>query len=258
MKKVSLNVIHPLTGKAVCVETVDSITIEELILKLVECCVLQDKLTYSLAIKREEDTIVCDPTKKLEDYQISDGNILEVRADGGQMPEKEDLSTVADLEQDGLSAAAALQQDDFSTAGISGVPRIKIKSHIGIKIDEIPDFKLKKFLNQLKDPALVNVLIMLLHDYASLQEENEQNRRHQTREHEKMCDEREKLKNKVREYEKKLSEKRAGTIMMAVSNVVIGVGTAFLTTNLGTAIPTMAAGVVITGLGLWLSFKKGS
>lgn len=248
MKKVLLNVVHPLTGKTVLVETTESITVEELVQKLVECCFLQEGVTYSLTIKNGEETVVCEPAKKMEDYQVSDGSILEVmskvRAYSDQVPEKE-----------GYSAAADPQQDDSITARDKGGPRIRIKSEIGIDPEQIPQIDLSKWMDQVKDTPLSEALIMLLQYYKALLEKNEENKRLHKYERMKMCDEREKLENKVRGYEKKFEEKRTGTIVVAISNIIIGVGTSFLTTNYLVAFPVMGAGVVITGLGLWLSFK---
>lgn len=259
MKKVLLNVVHPLTGKTVLVETTESITVEELVQKLVACCFLQEGVTYSLTIKNGEETVVCEPAKKMEDYQVSDGSILEVmskvRANGDQVPEKEDYSAALCPKQGDFSAAADPQQDDSITARDKGGPRIRIKSEIGIDPEQIPQIDLSKWMDQVKDTPLSEALIMLLQYYKALLEKNEENKRLHKNESMKMRDEREKLENKVRGYEKKFEEKKTGTIVVAISNIIIGVGTAFLTTNYSVAFPVMGAGVVITGLGLWLSFK---
>lgn len=261
MKKISLNVIHPLTGKTVLVETVDNIMIEEFIHKLVECCVLQEGFTYSLAIKNGEETVVCEPEKKLEDYQVSGGSILilegwsEADAARDQAPEEKDFSAAADLEQGAFSAAAAPQPDDFMTDGDPEGPRIKINSPIGIDIDEIPHINLIKWFEQTKGTPLSDALIMLLQNYRAVLKKNQEIERRHEHEQMEMHDEREKLQNKVSEYEKKFEEKRTGTIVVAISNIIIGIGTAYLTTNPPVAFSVMGAGVVITGLGLWLSLK---
>lgn len=238
MEKVQLTVIHPMDGTDISIEADSDVMAGTVITELIRKGWIPYGHSYSLSIEKSDGkTLVCGETKKLEDYEITDGDFLKISVDsyagGIQTPQQSDPSLILDQNRS----------------------KVKVLSHNGINFDDLPPFDLKSWLEKMEDSTLSYSMIMLLHDYKTLLEENKQGNILRENEYDRMCQDKIKLEGQVKEYERKSSENKSAAILLAASNVVIALGTAFVTTNVIPSVMVILAGVIMIIMGLWLSFK---
>ncbi len=237
MEKVKLTVIDPIEGTEIPIEAESDATAKAVISEFMRKGVIPYGNSYSLNIEKSDGTILaCGETKTLEDYDISDGDILKIVFN--------DKADHAQKQDDPLPAADTLES------------KIEILSRNGIDFDQLPPVDLKKWLENLKGSPLFDSIIMLLHDYKAALEENKQRSILREKEYETLRQSKIKLEVQVKEYDRKSGEKKSAAILLAVANVVVALGTAFLSTNVIPSVAVIAAGVIMIGIGLWLSFKQ--
>lgn len=238
MVKVQLTVIHPLDGTDIPIEADSDVTAGTVINELVRKGWIPYGYSYSLSIEKSNGKIlVCGETKKLEDYEITDGDILKISVN------------------DGTGGVQPPLQNNPPLTSDSNGSKVKVLFHNGINFDGLPLVDLKSWLEKMKDSQLSEPMIMLLHDYKALLEANNQSNMLRENEYERMCQDKIKLEGQVKEYERKSGEKKSAAILLAASNVVVALGTAFVTTNVFPSVVVILAGVIMIIMGLWLSFK---
>lgn len=239
MVKVQLTVIHPMDGTEIPIEAESDATAGTVISDLVRLCCIPYGHSYSLIIEKSNGKrLTCGEAKKLEDYEISDGDILRISVNdkaGGAEPAQKSSPFISD-------------SDDS---------KVKVLSYIGLNFEGLPLLDLKSLLEEVegKDSRLFYWMVMLLNGYKEALEENKQSSILRENEHEKMCQDKTKLESQVKEYERKASEKKSAAILLAAANVVVALGTAFVTTNAIPSVAVILAGVIMIIIGLWLSFK---
>lgn len=238
MVKVQLVVIHPVDGTVISIEADSDVTADRVISELVREGWIPDGNSYSLSIVKSNGKILaCGETKKLEDYEITDGDILRISIN------------------DSAGGVQPLPQNDPPPTSDPNGSKVKVLSHNGINFDDLPPLDLKSWLEKMKDSPLFDSMVMLLHDYKTSLEENKQSNTLREKEYERMRQGKIKLEDQVKEYERKSGEKKSAAILLAASNVVIALGTAFVTTNVIPSVVVILAGVTMIIMGLWLSFK---
>ena len=237
MVKIQLTVIHPLDGTDISIEADSDVTAGMVISKLVGEDWIPYGPSYSLSIEKSNGKIfACGKKEKLEDYEITDGDTLRISVN------------------DGADSFQPSKNDPPFTSDPNG-SKVKVLSHNGINFDDLPPFDLKSLLEKMKDSPLSYSMIMLLHEYKTLLEENKQSNMLRENESERIRQGKIKLEDQVKEYERKSGEKKSAAILLAASNVVIALGTAFVTTNVIPSVVVILAGVTMIIMGLWLSFK---
>jgi hypothetical protein len=223
--KLKLKVVHPTNGSDIMIEADSGVTIGEVVFELVQNNFLAGSLAYSVVIGKDPDAPpVADQNKSMKELGISDGATLTIRVAPSAVPAQP-------------PAPAKKQVKPQKKKPDAGVP-----APLG---DE-------------KAPAPKNedATTRILEEYARVLTENAQWTKRHELEYRNYLDERTRLENKLKTCERKSGEMKIAAIVLTGAQVVTVLGAAFVGVNALPSIFTIAAGVLMTATGLWLSFRK--
>ncbi len=211
------------------IEADSSVTVGEVIFELVQSNFLTGSLAYSVAMGKDPDAAkVADHNKSMKALGLTDGATLAVR--------------VAE-----------------STAAQPPAPPQKQANPQKKKSAPKPDGGALAASGEAQAPAPArdaDATARILEDYARVLAENAQWTKRHELEYKSYVDERTKLENALKSHERKLGETKIAAVVLAGAQIVTGLGAAFVAVSALPSILTIAAGVLMTAGGLWLSFRK--
>lgn len=203
-----------------------SVTIGEVIFELVQSNFLAGSLAYSVVIGKDPDAApIADQNKSMNELGISDGATLTVR-----------VAAHTAAAQPPAPAQKQVKQQKKKPDGGALAPSGKAEAPAA--------------------PWDADATARILEDYARVLAESAQWTKRHELEYRNYLDERTKLENELKSRERKLGEAKVAAVVLAGAQIVTGLGAAFVAVNALPSIFTIAAGVLMTAGGLWLSFRK--
>ena len=228
MPKLKLKVVHPTNGSDIMIEADVGVTIGEVVFELVQNNFLAGGLAYSVVIGKDPDAPpVADQNKSMKELGISDGATLTIRVAPSAIPAQP-------------PAPAKKQVKPQKKKPDAGAP-----APLGEEKTPAP-----------AAPKNEDATARILEEYARVLTENAQWTKRHELEYRNYLDERTRLENKLKTCERKSGEMKIAAVVLTSAQVVTVLGAAFVGVNALPSIFTIAAGVLMTAAGLWLSFRK--